>query len=511
VIIGSGVERLGFVTRALNTTFVAAGLGLAALAMGGCAGYIDRPSAGSGSGGDLDNGAGSGAGGGGQVPGLPPNAPSFLTLEQTSPELLHLAPRQLEHHLSDVFEVELDFASQLPAWTERGDLLFQARTQAIYDAIPSISASVAERLGSAPFASCNGERSCLSTAIRSIGGEIQRRELADTEVEGYLAVRDVWATGGDAARGDLGLLSSLLLSPYTTTQHDRFRATASHRALAVWNTPSVSLPQSPLADPRFARHVRALLIRWLGLKEPSQLERTLESGTPLDLQTKEEMLQSLVDDVVEIIRGGGKFEALFEFGELGGGVLTAPYALLNHSARTHRSIVFRGLYVYRTLLCQEVPFPSSAVQATIAELAAQAPNATEIEAMRERHNTDTCAGCHRAFDGFGLRLNSLDMLGTKAPQSADTAALDAEVPGWLEAPRKLQSNDLEEVITSLRSNSVAQACFARRWTETMVSGDVGSIAPEAFGRIINGVTEERVLAELLGEYLSGVGSVWRTP
>jgi hypothetical protein len=70
----------------------------------------------------------------------------------------------------------------------------------------------------------------------------------------------------------------------------------------------------------------------------------------------------------------------------------------------------RGLFVRKTLLCQEIPPPPPSVDTT---LPTAAPG--ELVTTRDlvaRHQTDpTCASCHSRMDPIGLALEHFDAIG----------------------------------------------------------------------------------------------------
>ena len=93
-----------------------------------------------------------------------------------------------------------------------------------------------------------------------------------------------------------------------------------------------------------------------------------------------------------------------------GGLLTLPGLLAQHSYPGKTSPALRGLFVRKTLLCQEIPPPPPGVDTT---LPTAAPG--ELVTTRDlvaRHQTDpTCASCHSRMDPIGLALEHFDAIG----------------------------------------------------------------------------------------------------
>lgn len=92
-----------------------------------------------------------------------------------------------------------------------------------------------------------------------------------------------------------------------------------------------------------------------------------------------------------------------------GGLLTLG-ALLTHTSLTSRtSPVKRGDFVFKHMLCGEIPPPPPEVEAL------PDSGATESQTLRERmelHSQDpACAGCHKVMDPIGFGLEHFDAIG----------------------------------------------------------------------------------------------------
>jgi hypothetical protein len=91
------------------------------------------------------------------------------------------------------------------------------------------------------------------------------------------------------------------------------------------------------------------------------------------------------------------------------GLLTEPalLAALGHPDRN--SPTRRGVFVQRTLLCNEVPPPPGDVDTTLPE----PTEATTLRALMEQHmdKGDTCAGCHVQMDPVGFAFEYYDSSG----------------------------------------------------------------------------------------------------
>ncbi|MDD9965000.1 MAG: DUF1592 domain-containing protein [Myxococcales bacterium] len=120
------------------------------------------------------------------------------------------------------------------------------------------------------------------------------------------------------------------------------------------------------------------------------------------------------------------------------GLLTQASVLSGLSRTDKTSVVARGLFVRRDLLClPKVPAPPEDIQAQVAEqLTAEA---TETELAMYRAQTQPCSGCHSQFDRFGLALEGFDPIGRTrlpAPEPIDLEGL-RPLMGIVERPEDL--------------------------------------------------------------------------
>lgn len=431
---------------------------------------------------------------------LPPDPPGFLLLPDGEPALLQLDSTQLRAHVGDVLGLELD-AAVWPEWSASGGLLPAEQFRGLH--------GVADA-GSRAFPNdhallrCDGDLACARAWLDEVLPALQRTSPTTDASDALLEVYAAWHDAGGARAAAYGLVSALLTSPLTLVQHERMvrRSGSSLRNLVLWNTPSVDPSDEPTADPRFRRHVEELLRVWLALPPPRHLRRTLEDGSVVSEDAKHEAFDAMVDRVVEVVRDGGAFEDLFSYGERRLGILGEPYVLLAHSASDHRSIVYRGLFVHRQLLCQNVAFPSASILEEIAETLEEADEGTtQVDFMLAREANERCAVCHGAFDGLGLALIDFSMFGELDPEPERDVSVSMALPTWLEdsAPR-VTTRDPEELAALLGASSVARACFSRAWIDAMSDGDPSTVDLESFGTLVEGVLESHPLRDVLETY-----------
>lgn len=107
------------------------------------------------------------------------------------------------------------------------------------------------------------------------------------------------------------------------------------------------------------------------------------------------------------------------------GLLTQASVLAGLSRTDKTSVVARGLFVRRDLLClPKIPPPPASVQAQVNEQLNA--DATEVDLAAYRAETSPCNGCHSQFDRFGLALEGFDPIGrirASAPEPIDLTGL----------------------------------------------------------------------------------------
>lgn len=431
---------------------------------------------------------------------LPPDPPGFLLLPDGEPALLQLDSTQLHAHVADVLGLDLD-AAFWPEWSATGGLLPTEQFRGLHAVADAGARTLPDDHA---LLRCDGDRACAGAWLEDVLPALQRTEPSADATDALLEVYAAWFDAGGARTAAHGLVSALLSSPLTLLQHERMvrRPGSSLRNLVLWNTPSVESSDDPVADPRLRRHVEELLRVWLALPPPQHLRRTLEDGSVVSEDAKREAFDAMVDRVVELVRAGGTFEELFSYGERRLGILGEPYVLLAHSASDHRSIVYRGLFVHRQLLCQNVAFPSASILEEIAETLEEADEGTtQVDFMLAREANERCAVCHGAFDGLGLALIDFSMFGELDPEPERDVSVSMPLPTWLEdsAPR-VTTRDPEDLAALLGASSVARACFSRAWIDAMSDGDPSTVDLESFGTLVEGVLASHPLRDVLETY-----------
>jgi hypothetical protein len=337
----------------------------------------------------------------------------------------------------------------------------------------------------APCSEGDDELACAAAFIDDFGARAFRRPLTDEERDGLLAVWQVGRDQDETYEGGIRLvIVSLLQSPtflYITelgtpdedgayvldpwevaTQISFFlldsipdaelRAAAADGRLAT-NEGVTEQVDRLLALPEGRANVTGIVLRWLRSdrvlevekQDPvftAELRESLRAETELfvddllwngdaDLQALLTSQDTFVDARLAELYGvpmppGDGFTKVTLPAEQRMGVLTHGSVLASLSGVAETSVVFRGLFVARDLLCMDFPAPP--------------PGAAEDglddavgERARAEHRMTTlpCSGCHATFDPFGLLFEHYDALGRYRTTIGDApvdASWDIEQP-----------------------------------------------------------------------------------
>jgi hypothetical protein len=93
------------------------------------------------------------------------------------------------------------------------------------------------------------------------------------------------------------------------------------------------------------------------------------------------------------------------------GILTQPAMMWMVSGTETTSIVHRGLHILHEIACGTPAGDPGAILSRPDVIEALSMLPTEMAKARFRSTTGECLGCHIAFDGYGIALQSLDPIG----------------------------------------------------------------------------------------------------
>ena len=119
--------------------------------------------------------------------------------------------------------------------------------------------------------------------------------------------------------------------------------------------------------------------------------------------------------------------ATVELPENRAGLLLLPGFLTAKSRPDHASVVGRGLAVNAALLCAQNPVFPEGLADEIAAVNALQVDLSERQKADARATTVPCAGCHSAFDAYGVALENYDIIGRFRTADEKGRAIDASV------------------------------------------------------------------------------------
>lgn len=241
---------------------------------------------------------------------------------------------------------------------------------------------------------------------------------------------------------------------------------------------------SPRADTAIARFLR----EWTGTTEVSPADKSADLFPDFDTALARSMNESFDRFAREAIRQGTVSELLrssdawvdgtmadfFGVADPGGwtrvsldparysGILTQPALLasLAHSDRT--SYVYRGRFLRRRLLCEDLGTPPANATAEDAEIrAALPPSPTGLDHSLAVRSSPSCARCHDRIDPAGLAFERFDAIGRY--HETDELGRTLDVSGTLVDVQgaELPFEGPVEMLEGLAGEPAVSECFAR--------------------------------------------------
>lgn len=376
------------------------------------------------------------------------------------------------------------------------------------------------------LSSCTtADEACARLLVNDLGARAFRRPLEPVDVEGLLAVYAAGRVARDHKGAVALVLEALLQAPEFLYQVERGLGAGSARrrlsgyevaakmSFLLWDTlPDAGLVASAAqggldAPDGIAREARRLLAdvrarsalarfhrEWLGLGNlPTLIKDT--TRYPFFDDGVRAALGAETDAFVDFVtrKGDGRLGTLLSapvsflskplfriYGMVEppmhdpatamglqpgqrAGILTQPAVLATHAHADITSPVHRGLFVFKNVLCGEMPPPPENVDTT--PIRSDSASGLSRREAFARHEADpACGSCHRIFDPIGFAFENYDALGAYRTVDADeqkpvdaTASVrvgldvDGDVDGALGLiERMARSRDVHD-------------CYARQW------------------------------------------------
>jgi hypothetical protein len=144
------------------------------------------------------------------------------------------------------------------------------------------------------------------------------------------------------------------------------------------------------------------------------------------------------------------------------GVLTQPALLASLAHSDRASYVYRGRFLRRRLLCEDLGTPPANATAQDAEISAELPaDPTGLDHSLAVRRNPSCARCHNRIDPAGLALERFDAIGRY--HETDELGRTLEVSGTLidVAGSDVPFADHVEMLEGLAGEPEVNECFAR--------------------------------------------------
>jgi hypothetical protein len=171
---------------------------------------------------------------------------------------------------------------------------------------------------------------------------------------------------------------------------------------------------------------------------------------------------------------GSKTDSAFTATDIAGeariGILTHP-ALMSMLARpSETNPISRGLFVRKTLMCQDMPPPPATIE--IPQLPPIAPNLSTRDRLDQHTKAPLCATCHDRIDPPGFALENFDQFGrhrtVEGGKPVDTSGTMTD------------ADDLDghfdngaQLLARFSASRIVRGCFAQKYFEYAAAHDMG--------------------------------------
>jgi hypothetical protein len=371
---------------------------------------------------------------------------------------------------------------------------------------------------------------CVETFARAFGRKAFRRDLTDAEFTQWVKVaRDAAVLAGNAAQGLSTLTSGFLQSPYflyriETNALDpasgrlKYDGPSMAVRLAYFLTggpPSAELlaagesgqldtaegvraAAAPmLADDGLVRSLTSLFYEYT----QAELVMGVPKSTTMFPEVNDAMRSSMKESVrlfleKVVLAPGADVRSFYDSNQAFADATLAPFygvtppssgfaqvtfpptsgragilgqagILFAHGKPDHSSPTIRGLFVARSMLCQEVELPTDL---EVPELVMD-PTKTTRDNLEAHREAPACAGCHAVFDPMGMALEHFDAIG-RYRDTENGLAINAT--GTLDDGTAFDG--AVELGTALRGHAPAIECLLRHFYRG-VNGRTDDMSP----------------------------------
>jgi hypothetical protein len=178
------------------------------------------------------------------------------------------------------------------------------------------------------------------------------------------------------------------------------------------------------------------------------------------------------------------------------GILTHA-SVLTINGDADASVVLRGLYVMRKVLCEDVPAPPPGATSVMLAPA----TASERQKSDARLAQEPCKTCHSQFDPLSYAFEPFDNMGGIQKEDPNGNAVRSD--GWLTLPAGTGTNvpytGVDDYMAALAKDDRVSACITNRmsefaWGRGMVAADA-CMLEDIGGRL--GAPETRTFADVV--------------
>jgi hypothetical protein len=367
------------------------------------------------------------------------------------------------------------------------------------------------------------DAACEAVLIQKLGARAYRHPLSPAETTELKTLFDAGLKEKDFATGVEWFLTGLLQSPDFLYQLARPQSgekadavvalssyeLASRLSYFVWDGPpddglyaaaasgalndAAMLPQQVgrlMQDARFSRGVGAFYSSWLKLSGFGEVARDATGFTSAVvsslerslLATATQLYSSDAPNIASLFSGqsyyldgplrtfyglpGDRTSTALTLTEMPNegrtGILTHPglMALLARPGETNP--ISRGLFVRRTLMCQELPPPPAGV--AIPQLPPVSTNVSTRERLDQHASNAMCAVCHNMIDPPGYALEGFDQVGRHRTMDGGKAV---DTSGSMTSAGDLAGAFATgpELLARFSQSRDVRACFAKKYFE----------------------------------------------
>jgi hypothetical protein len=247
-----------------------------------------------------------------------------------------------------------------------------------------------------------------------------------------------------------------------------------------------------MADPRFDRGTASFYSNWLRLHGFRQVAR---DDPGLTSEVIDALKESLLKGATSVYATAApNIHSLFTgqtyylndrlrafYGLSGGGPELAPTELSNEERRgllthpglltllarpDHSDPIARGLFVQRTLLCNDIPLPPPDLE--IPELPSLAPGLSTRARLEQHTEQAACAACHSMIDPPGFALEAYSEVGRfRSEDHGVPVNTSGEMPGDGDVAGPFAGGG--ELLDRLAASADVKRCFAEHYLRFAVA------------------------------------------